>query len=94
MKSAPPPASEALILICEKCGKKLGADSREIQGRVKERIREEGLKGRVRAVVTTCMDVCPDGEIAVGIVRPGGPEFFTARVDELTPDALLARSKK
>lgn len=81
------PVSEALILICEKCGKKLSKDSDEnpsrvLQGALKERIREEGLKGHVRAVVTTCMDVCPDGEIAIGITRPEEKEkgeFFTFR---------------
>ena len=77
------PVSEALILICEKCGKKLSRvpddnPSRTIQLRLKEEIRADGSKGKLRCVLTGCMDVCPDRAIAVGFSRTEKPDqFFT-----------------
>jgi predicted metal-binding protein len=99
MKTVPAPVSEALILICEKCGKKLVGEqdvnpSRDLQQSLKARIQSEGYKGRVRALVTSCMDVCPSGEIAIGISRAGGgDEFLTLEARELAfaPAELLAR---
>lgn len=84
----PSPFSEALIVVCEKCGKKLvpeGADnpSKQLQLALKERIFQSGKKGVLRAVVTSCLDVCPNGAIAVGIFREkdgsGTRRFFTFR---------------
>jgi predicted metal-binding protein len=77
------PVSEALILICEKCGKKLVADSepnpaRELQLLLKEKIKTQGKKGQLRAVITSCMDLCPPGEIAICIsVTAGKNRYFT-----------------
>ena len=86
--SVPAPVSEALVLICEKCGKKLVGEGEDnpakmLQLALKERIKAEGKKGILRAVVTSCMDVCPKNEVAVGIVRmkhgEGSRQFFTLR---------------
>lgn len=97
LKPASPPAEEALILICEKCGKKLGKSdenpAREIQGALKEKIKECGLKGKYRAVVTSCMDVCPYGEIAIGISTPKGEDqFLTAAGEPEEIAGLLAKA--
>ena len=101
MKIAAAPVSEALILICEKCGKKLVGDTdsnpaRDLQQELKAKIYEQGLKGQVRAVVTTCMDVCPKNEIAVAISPArGGDDFLTLEMNELSgaADALLKRAR-
>jgi hypothetical protein len=83
-----PPVSEALILICEKCGKKLARDSEEnpsraLQSELKGKIKALDGKGKLRAVVTSCMDICPEGEIAIGISpsesRGGKDRFFTVK---------------
>jgi hypothetical protein len=77
------PVSEALILICEKCGKNIsrGADdnpSRDIVSQLKEEIRAQGGKGKLRTVLANCIGVCPEGAIAVGISRTEKPnQFFT-----------------
>lgn len=78
------PVSQALILVCEKCGRKLAGEGEEnpakaLQLSLKERIKADGKKGVLRAVVTSCLDVCPKGEVTVGIVREGSREFFTLR---------------
>jgi hypothetical protein len=84
LTSAPSPVSDTLILICEKCGKKLLPEavdnpSRTLQLGLKEKIKTGGLKGVFRAVITSCMDICPENEIAIGVVRPSVPEtqFYT-----------------
>jgi predicted metal-binding protein len=90
------PVSEALILICEKCGKKLAPDSepnpaRELQLLLKEKIKNQGKKGQLRAVITSCMDLCPKGEIAIGIsVTAGKNRYFTLEgVDHEAASELL-----
>jgi predicted metal-binding protein len=110
MNDVPSPVSEALILVCEKCGKKLVSGdeenpSRTLQTSLKEKIKEEHGKGKFRAVITSCMDICPKDEIAVAIVRPSKSsndsateskdEFFTVIGEtESLRDDILARAKK
>jgi predicted metal-binding protein len=82
LKKTEAPVRESLILICEKCGKKLSDSdenpARNLQQRLKEEIKQTFGKGVVRAVLTTCMDICPLGEIAVGFARTGeANEFYT-----------------
>lgn len=97
------PVTEALIFICEKCGKKIGnADrenpSRDLQQDLKAMIRESGSKGVIRAALTSCIDLCPKNAIAVAIVDAGGTrknQYLT--LECYTDDAaekILARAKK
>ena len=107
ISDADAPVSQALIMICEKCGKKLASreddnPSRALQSALKEEIKSIGAKGQLRAVVTSCMDICPDREIAVGISwskEAGGEDrFVTIKEGDLNTvrDAILhlAQSKK
>jgi predicted metal-binding protein len=82
------PVSEALILVCEKCGKKLVPEgeenpSKRLQLALKQRIFETGRKGRLRAVVSSCLDVCPVGELTVAVLSTGeaaeARRFFTLK---------------
>jgi predicted metal-binding protein len=86
-----PPVSSALILVCEKCGRRLdsGADkdpSRRLVSRLKKLAKKSFGRGEVRAVATSCMDVCPEGEVSVALVgfRHGHADtrFFTVAVDD------------
>lgn len=104
MNDVQPPVSEAIIMVCEKCGKKLASDpennpSRALQTSLKEAIKSEFGKGKFRAVITSCMDICPKDEIAIAISRSeangGRDEFFTVTGDtESLKDEILARAKK
>jgi len=99
-----PPVSEAIIMVCEKCGKKLSSDpetnpSRLLQSSLKDAIKAEYGKGKFRAVITSCMDICPKDEIAIAISRSnangGEDEFFTVTGDtETLRDEILARARK
>jgi predicted metal-binding protein len=79
------PVSQALILICEKCGKGVSGSeaheqnpSRLLQKELKEAINQRFGKKVARAVVSTCMNICPEKQIAVGFCQvQKGSEFFT-----------------
>ena len=97
------PVTEALIFICEKCGKKIASadrenPSRDLQQDLKAMIGETGNKGRIRAALTSCIDVCPKNAIAVAIVdasRSRDDQYLT--LERYTQDAaekILARAKK
>jgi hypothetical protein len=65
---------ENLILICEKCGKKLAGSkssanpSYEMKDWLKKELKERDLWGTSRVVTTTCLDICPDDKIAVAFI--------------------------
>jgi predicted metal-binding protein len=91
MHSIDPPVSNALILVCEKCGKRLDSDSdenpsRQLVSRLKKLAKKRLGKGEVRALVTSCMDVCPDDRVTVAVVTLHGAtsntRFFTVSVDD------------
>ena len=80
------PVARGLILICEKCGKKLGENdgednvSRRLQKDLKFEAIERFGKKQVRAMVTSCMDVCPKDRISACVIRldkaGNAPQFF------------------
>jgi hypothetical protein len=80
LKTAEAPVSESLIMICEKCGKKLSSDAEENPARV-----------------TSCMDICPQGEIAIGFARTGKPnEFYTIERQDVegSLDEILEKARQ
>lgn len=95
-EATPSPVTESLILICEKCGKKLATSSDRdenpaviLQKKIKERIREDFGKGKFRCVLSTCMDVCPNGKLTLAISpadTKGTDRFFT--FEETESDTL------
>jgi predicted metal-binding protein len=74
MHSIDPPVSNVLILVCEKCGKRLDSDadknpSRQLVSRLKKLAKKRFGKGAVRAVATSCLDICPDDRISVALIE-------------------------
>jgi predicted metal-binding protein len=62
-----PPVELAMVFICEKCGKRDGDKhaSHKLASKLKRGVKRELGKGRVRIVLTSCMDACPEDRIAV-----------------------------
>ena len=96
MQPTEPPVSNALILVCEKCGKKLDSDSdknpsRRLVSRLKKMAKKTLGRGEVRALATSCMDVCPDGAISIAVVslrREGNhTRFYTVTPDDIEETA-------
>lgn len=81
-------------MICEKCGKKLGAadgsnpanPAIEFKNQLKEDIAAELGPGVVRAMTASCMNVCSNGKITVAVSRlepAASLEFFTIDPSDL-----------
>lgn len=96
MHKIEPPVSRALVLVCEKCGKRLDSDSdknpsRRLVSRLKKQAKKSFGRGEVRAVATSCMDLCPEGEISVALMRFRGAgndtRFFTVSADDIDATA-------
>lgn len=63
-----PKWSENLVLVCEKCGKKLGGSenpSFAMKDWLKKQLLAKSLWGTTRVVMTSCLDICPEGKVAV-----------------------------
>lgn len=68
-----------LILVCEKCGKKLEQPgkpnpSHELKNWLKKSLLDRSLWGANRVVTSSCLDVCPEGKVAVAFVSDR-PDF-------------------
>ena len=100
-----PPFSTGLILICDKCGKRMKADfdenpSRELVARLKKESKEAFGKGEVRAALTSCLDICPENRISVAIVPTGshaeGARFFTVKANDIkgTSESIVREARR
>jgi predicted metal-binding protein len=93
MQSVAPPVSKALVLVCEKCGKRLdkGDDenpSRKLVSRLKKAAKKSLERGEVRALATSCMDICPDGQVSVAIASmSAATRFLTVDLDDVDETA-------
>jgi|GEM_PF-2532611 len=60
-----------LIIVCEKCGKKLTKSSdepnpsHELKDWLKKEFRNRDLLGANRVINGGCLDICPEGKVAV-----------------------------
>ena len=87
-----PPKWKDIVLVCANqrpadspkpsCGAQGAA---ELQRLLKDRLKDEGLWGRVRVVTTGCLDVCTDG--GVTCVLDGGQSRVVVGPDD--HEALL-----
>lgn len=84
-----PKWSENLVLVCEKCGKKLessnpagvsGNPSHTLKDWLKKQLLSKTLWGKTRVVVTTCLDICPEGKVAVAFTSDRPDLETTAEV--------------
>jgi predicted metal-binding protein len=63
-----------LVIVCEKCGKKLAKDSaapnpaHEMKDWLKKELLARDLWGINRVVTASCLDICPEGKVAVAFV--------------------------
>lgn len=107
LASSASPVSAALIAICEKCGRKISGEdgeanvSRRLQKSLKAEIAAQERKDELRAIVSSCLHLCPNDAVAVAILPVAGQgqaRFFEADVsdpgrarDEILRAALTSR---
>ena len=67
------PVSRAMVFICEKCGRRAERDgknaSQRLASKLKRACKRRFERGAVRIALTSCMDVCPEGQITV-LIQP------------------------
>lgn len=87
LKPVQPPWKDGIAWMCRKCGEKLrestGAAENPVvaaKDRLKSRLKTEGRWISSRVVLTECMDICPVGQVAVAVGKPG------AAIEVLTCD--------
>ncbi len=88
------PVNRAMVFICEKCGKRVGSDTKhasyELASKLKRLLKHEVGKGEMRISLTSCMDACPDDAIAIA-VQPvnttSAPMFLQADPHEVEASA-------
>ncbi len=105
MRTIDPPVSTGLILVCEKCGKRMQGDgdknpSRKLASRLKKMSRELFDKREVRVALTSCLDICPPNRVSVAIVPVGrptqAPSFLTVKTEDIesTSHDILEHARK
>ena len=65
--------SDAVVLICEKCGKSLdglklkedGNAAENLKKYLKSELKERGCGKRIRVVTSSCLDICIKNEVAI-----------------------------
>lgn len=73
------PAHEAMVFVCEKCGKHAECSGKELRHELRTELKERGRKGAVRVVLTGCLDICPKEGVALALARSGSPtEYLVA----------------
>ena len=90
-----------LVLVCERCSKeRIPDEDPEIAAQIgdfhlrdwlKERLKEDGYWGAIRAISTSCMDVCARGRVTVSIAPQSG-EMTVLVVDPLADREALYRA--
>jgi predicted metal-binding protein len=81
-KVSPKWARGGLVLVCERCFKeRIPGEDPEVAERIgdfhlrnwlKERLKQDGRWGAIRAISTSCMDVCARGRVTVCIEPTAG----------------------
>lgn len=80
MKKEETPWSQAIVMVCAKCGKSINSKSLEDPANVadnlkmylKKSFKETGDLDKIRIVTSSCLDVCIDEYQAVSIAKTGG----------------------
>ncbi len=86
------PFKKALILVCEKCGKKAGSKDENFSSRLQKELKRSANnrfgKHQVRTVVTSCFDICPKNRVVACILPQSGDGNRSAQFVELRIDSL------
>jgi predicted metal-binding protein len=93
------PVNTAVILICEKCGRKAAGKSednpaRELQQELKHSAKDALGKKEIRPVLTSCLDICPKGQIAIAVARLSGRSARPTEFFEVDPQDIARAAEE
>ena len=90
-----------LVLVCERCSKeRIPDEDPEIAAQIgdfhlrnwlKERLKKDGYWGAIRAISTSCMDVCARGRVTI-CIEPQAGETTVMVVDPIAEREALYRA--
>jgi predicted metal-binding protein len=73
VSDAESPVSRAIVFVCEKCGRRSDVDgknaSHRLVSKLKRACKRRFERGEVRVALSSCMDLCPEGQITV-LIQP------------------------
>ncbi len=94
-------AVSGLVLVCERCFKeRIPGEDPDIAAQIgdfhlrnwlKERLKEDGRWGAIRAISTSCMDVCARGRVTV-CIEPQDGETTVMVVDPVADREAVYRA--
>jgi predicted metal-binding protein len=84
------PWSEAVVMVCTKCSRKIVGDESladSFKKTLKSSFKENGFGKSVRTVTSSCLDICPKERVAIAVLRRNaGTRAITVspKIDERT----------
>ena len=90
VESAEIPWSEAVVMVCTKCSRKIVGDEAladSMKKTLKHMFKENGFGKNIRTVTSSCLDICPKDRVAIAVVRrDAGTRAVTvsAKIDDTT----------
>jgi NADH:ubiquinone oxidoreductase subunit E len=72
IESAEIPWSEAVVMVCTKCSRRIVGDEAladSMKKTLKSAFKDAGLGKSVRTVTSSCLDICPSGRVAIAVMR-------------------------
>lgn len=91
IENADVPWSDAVVMVCTKCSRKLVGDESladQMKKTLKSAFKEGGLGKHVRTVTSSCLDICPKERVAIAVMcRNDGTHAIT--VDPKIDDRSL-----
>ena len=105
MQAVEPPVTAALVLVCQKCGKRLkgagdGKSGHRLQSRIKKLSKRTFARGEIRVASTSCLNMCPENRISVVIIPiesvVSQPQFFEVNAHDIdeASDAVLKQVRR
>ncbi len=86
------PIALALILVCEKCGRKVSEKGDnfvfDLQKDLKHAAVQRFGKRQIRTLATSCFDICPKNRVAACVIPTGPNEHGHAHFMELKGDSV------
>ncbi len=97
VENAEIPWSEAVVMVCTKCSRKIVGDESladSMKKTLKSSFKENGYGKSVRSVTSSCLDICPKDRMAIAVVRRNAGTRAVTVDKKISDRALYEEVKK